>query len=292
MSDSPEPADQPVETIGQILARCRRRQGLSGQALGDRVGMSQAKISRLETGVVAAEPGDVRMIAGELGLPPAEVERLVELAEHADNRVTDWIWAQPGLATIQSEINRIEAAARELRIFQPAVVPGLLQTSGYAWAVMTGLTEGLEDARLSASAVTVSEAVTARIKRSELLMEPGREFRFLISEQVLRNRVCGPADMIAQIQRLRDLNALDNVHILIVPDDATLPMAPLHGFYVADNRLVSADLLNTTVMSKGRETVRTYRRAFDTLERVAVSDIEEILSRHLADYVQMMLPAR
>ena len=58
MTDSPTSADQPMEPVGTILARWRKRRRLTGQALGDRVGMSQAKISRLETGAVAAEPSD------------------------------------------------------------------------------------------------------------------------------------------------------------------------------------------------------------------------------------------
>ncbi|BFU45437.1 helix-turn-helix domain-containing protein [Krasilnikovia sp. MM14-A1004] len=290
MQDSPDlRPDRPIEPVGAILARWRKRQKLTGQVLGDRVGMSQAKISRLENGVVAAEPGDVRLLAEALGMPQAEVERVVELAEHADNRLTDWTWAQQGLATAQSEMGRIETAAKDLRVFQPAVVPGLLQTSEYARAIMTELKEELDDARLVDSAVMVSEAVTARMKRSEILALPDREFRFLITEQVLRNRVCRPADMIAQIERMRELAARPNVYLLIIPDHAPLPLAPFHGFYVADNRWVSVDLFNTSVMSKGHRTVRIYRRAFDALERVALTDAVDLLDHYQARYVRMML---
>lgn len=290
MPDSPEAADQPVEPVGAILARWRKRLKLTGQALGDRVGMSQAKISRLENGVVAAEPGDVRLLAQELGMPPDEVQRVVELAEHADNQLTDWTWAQHGLAIAQDEMGRIETAAKELRVFQPAVIPGLLQTSEYARAIMSELKDELDDARLADSTATVSEAVTARIKRSEILTLSNREFHFLITEQVLRNRVCKPAEMLAQIDRVRELATVPNVHLRIIPDDAPLPIAPLHGFYVADDRWVSVDLFNTTVMSKGRRTVRTYRRAFDALERVALADTGELLKRYEAQYVRMLLP--
>ncbi|GID54196.1 hypothetical protein J3R03_006228 [Actinoplanes couchii] len=148
--------------------------------------MSQAKISRLENGVVTAEPRDVRLLAAALGIPEAEMERLVESAEHADDRVTDWQWAQQGMVSSPNEMGRIEASAEEFRVFQPAVIPGLLQTSEYARAVMTGLKDESDDERLADSAAAVSEAVTARIRRSEILTYPDRQFH-----SSSPNRPCG-----------------------------------------------------------------------------------------------------
>lgn len=290
MTDSPNSADQPVEPVGVILARWRKRRKLTGQALGDRVGMSQAKISRLETGVVAAEPDDVRLLAETLEMPPAEAERVVELAEHADDRLTDWTSAQHGLAPVQRDVGRVERAAKELRVFQPAVIPGLLQTSEYARAVMSGLRDTVDDARLTDSAATVSEAVTARMQRSEILLMPDHQFHFLIVEQVLRNRVCRPADMFAQIDRMREVAGYPNVQLRIIADDAALPVAPFHGFYLADDRVLTVDLFNTNLISKGSKTVRAYRRVFDALEREALTEIDDLLDRYQKDYARMLLP--
>jgi transcriptional regulator with XRE-family HTH domain len=290
-TDSPSPSDQGFEPVGAVLARWRKRRKITGQALGDMVGMSQAKISRMENGVVAAEPGDVRAVAEALDVPAAEINRLVRLVETADNRLTEWVWAHEGLAGSQAEIEQIETTAQQLRVFQPAVIPGLLQTSEYARAILTQLKDELEAARLADSPAAVSEAVTARLRRSEMLAGAGREFYFLITEQVLRNRVCRPADMIAQIARLREVNALPNVSLRIIPGDAELPIAPFHGFILADERWVSVDLFNTAVRSKGRKTVSTYRRAFDALDRAAVAEIDPFLDRYQVEYVRMMLPS-
>jgi len=290
VTDSPDPAGQPVESVGAILARWRKRRRLTGQALGEQVGMSQAKISRLENGVVAAEPGDVRLVAEKLGMPPAEVERVVALAERADNRLTDWTSTQPSLADRQHQTAHIEEQAREIRVFQPAVVPGLVQTSEYARAILSALREEMDDARIADSPVAVAEAVNARMRRSEILLAPDRKFHFLITEQVLRNRVCGPAAMVSQIARLREVAAYPNVHFRIIADDAQLPIATYHGFYVADDRWVSVDLFNVSVMSKGRTTVHTYRRVFDALESVALADTGETLDHYQTDYARMLLP--
>ena len=288
MTDSP--ADRPVEPVGAILARWRKRKKLTGQALGHRVGMSQTKISRLETGVVAAEPGDVRLLAEELGMPPAEVERVVELAERADDRLTDWTSAQPGLADRQREMGRIEESAREHRVFQPTVVPGLMQTSEYARAILSDLRDELDDARIADSAGAVSAAVNARMQRNHILLLPDRKFHFVITEQVLRNLVCKPADMIAQIDRAREVAAYPNVQLRVVTDEVQLPIAPYHGFYLADNRMVTVDLFNASMKSSGRRAVHGFRRVFDALERVGITETDELLDRYQAHYARMLLP--
>lgn len=292
MPDSPDSAGQPTEPVGVILARWRKRKRLTGQALADRVRMSQAKISRLETGAVAAEPGDVRLLAEALGMPPTEIERVVDLAEHehADNRLTEWTSAGPDLATFQHTIGQIEAAAKEMRVFQPAVIPGLAQTSEYARAILSDVRDEVADARLADSAIAVSEAVNARMRRSQILLLPEHQFRLLITEQVLRNRVCAPAAMAAQIDRLREVAAYPNVHLGIIPDDADLPIAPYHGFTVADERWVSVDLFNTSLQSNGRKTVRSYHGVFDALERAALTDVDDLFDRYQARYARMLLP--
>jgi transcriptional regulator with XRE-family HTH domain len=279
--------DGRTEPVGAILARWRKRRRLTGQALGERVGMSQAKISRLETGAVSAEPHDVRLLAEALEMPPGEVERVVGLAEHADNQLIEWIPAG-GLADAQQMYGQIEMATRELRVFQPAVVPGLMQTSEYARAIMSDLTQA--EARLSESAIALSEAVNARMQRNHVLLLPDHRFTFVITEQVLRNRVCRPADMIGQIERMRELATYANVEFAVISQDAELPIAPYHGFVVGDERWVSVDLFNTGLMSRGRKTVQAYLTVFDELRQIAEADVDDLLKRYLDAYVRMMLP--
>jgi transcriptional regulator with XRE-family HTH domain len=272
-----------------ILARWRKRRGLTGHVLGERVGMSQAKISRLETGAVSAEPGDVRRLAEALEMPADEADRVVALAEHVDNQLTEWTPAGGDLAAFQRKFAQIEAAAKELRVFQPAVVPGLMQTSEYARAIMSDLTDEVAEAHLAESAVAVSEAVNVRMQRNHILLLPDHRFSFLITEQVLRNRVCRPAEMIGQIDRMRDLAKLPNVQLAIVPQDAQLPVAPFHGFNIADDRWVSVDLFNTSLKSNGRRTVQSYRSVFDALERAAETDVDDLLDRYQEAYAHLML---
>ncbi|MBB2940307.1 hypothetical protein FB565_000011 [Actinoplanes lutulentus] len=136
----------------------------------------------------------------------------------------------------------------------------------------------------------MSEAVNARMQRNQILHEPGREFHFLITEQVLRNQVCRPAEMISQISRMREVATQPNVRLRIVADDVMLPIAPYHGFVVADDRWVSVDLFSASLRSGGRQGVRTYRRVFEALEQVARADVGDLLDRYQERYVKMLLP--
>jgi transcriptional regulator with XRE-family HTH domain len=291
VSDSPDldEAGDAAEPVGAALARWRKRKRIPGQALGDLVGMSQAKISRLETGASTPDPADVRLLAQGLELPPAEVERLVELAEHSTDQLIDWRPAHLGLANRQRDVRQLESASREMRIFQPAVVIGLLQTSGYARALMASLQTELADDQIADSAVVVSEAVTARIQRSQVLDDPDRRFHFLMAEAVLSNRVCEPAEMLAQILRIRTVAQQPNVDLRIITQDAKWPIAPYHGFALMDDRYVFVDLFNTSLMSRGRRTIRHYQRAFDALERIGTTEIMPILDRHQDVYARLSL---
>jgi len=291
VNDSPDFSVERDEPVGAVLARWRKRKKIPGQALGDRVGMSQAKISRLETGASTPDPNDVRRLAQGLDLPSAEVERLVDLAEHSSNQLVDWRPTHLGLANRQRDVRQLETSARELRIFQPAVVVGLVQTSEYARALMSSLQTELADDQIADSAIVVSEAVAARMQRNQVLAEPDRQFHFLMSESVLSNKVCGPAEMLAQIERLREVSRQPNVNLRIVRRDADWPLAPYHGFVLMDDRCVLVDLFNTSLMSRGRRTVRHYQRVFDAIERIGTTRIDPILDEYQGLYARMLLPS-
>jgi hypothetical protein len=51
--------------------------------------------------------------------------------------------------------------------------------------------------------------------------------------------------MPAQILRIREISQRENTSIAIVPADAELPVAPLHGFEVLDDTTVLIDIFNT-----------------------------------------------
>jgi transcriptional regulator with XRE-family HTH domain len=278
------------EPVGSALARMRKANRLTGAQLAAMVGMSQPKISRIERGQGVADPGDVGDIARALGADESLARDLMQRAERSHDRMTDWRPTAISLAGTQKSLAAWEAAAKDIRNFEPAVVPGLLQTSGYARSVLVGFFERLSQPEGAPSRETaVLGAIAERIRRQGILADPARSFRFVITENVLRNKICPPAEMLAQIEHLRQVSARhDNVVIGIVPDDQPVAIPPMHGFVVLDDSMIIIDVYNTGLTSRGRSDAEQYRRVFDVFEEHARTDIEPILRIHEELYVGLL----
>lgn len=272
--------------IGVALARLRRKRGLTGKALGALVNMSQARISKIETGSTAPSPADVKRLATALEAAPDVIRQLTERAEVAQNHMTDWRVGQNGLVAAQQDIARFEATARVSRIFQSSMLSGLLQTAEYARAVFTSVHR--QRAELGERALgTVPEAVSARIRRQEVLADASKQFVFVMLETVLEHLICSPIEMPAQIQRIRDVSRQENVVVGIVPVTTQLLAPPLHQFYMFDEKLVLVDVYNTFLTTRGRIDIATYRNTFEILREQAIIDIEPILDKHLRFYLKL-----
>jgi transcriptional regulator with XRE-family HTH domain len=103
-----------------------------------------------------------------------------------------------------------EARSRVLHIFEPLIIPGLLQTPEYARVTIGA--EGGED---------VDTAVQTRMARQDILTrkQPPR-LHVLLDECVLDRPVGGPAIMRAQLSRLLEVGDLSNVVIRVFPRQA------------------------------------------------------------------------
>jgi transcriptional regulator with XRE-family HTH domain len=286
--------DQPRDTrsevaassdVGALLRIHRERQNITGGALAERVGLSQAKVSRIETGRTAASPADVRLLAAGLKLPAEETERLVDLAAqrtappHPRRRP-----AQVGIARQQTDVGRAEEAAREIRVFQSTVVAGLLQTSGYAEAILRTPLRLAGLAGADGSDAALLSAVAGRLRRQHILKLPDKNFFFVMTESVLANRLVNPEDMLAQIRRMRELAGQDNVSIRIIPADAPLIDAPINSYELIDDKLVLIDLYHTLVTSSAGVDIDAYQNIFDTMTGASVAGIDEILDKYVQVY--------
>lgn len=139
---------------------------------------------------------------------------------------------------------------------QTALVPGLLQTSEYARAVFRQLAElyGPRD---------VEAAVHERLRRQELLYQPGRDFRFLITEAALRARLTPPGVHRAQLDRLLVVSGLESVRLAVLPWSAELPKATTHSFDLFDDRLVLVETINAELAIREPEDIALYARLFE-----------------------------
>src|SRR6476660_2815841 len=103
----------------------------------------------------------------------------------------------------------IEREAVELRSFELAVVPGLLQTEEYIRALLANSNQLRRD--------QVGEQVIARLARQELLNKATLRAIFVIDESALRRPVGSPSIMGAQLQHLIDVVEQEIGEVQIVP---------------------------------------------------------------------------
>lgn len=273
--------------LGSALARLRRQRGLTGQQLGRLAGMSQAKVSKVENGVVTPSVRDVERMARALHAPQDVLQQLVDSAEGLLDQFTDWRITTRRLTSGQQQLAADEERARVMRVFQPAVVPGLLQTAEYARAVLSDYASAFSGERPGAEQREVRSAVSARIQRQEVLYGTGKRFLFVLTESVLTNRVCTAAEMVGQLDRIRTVAEYDNVEVRVVPADARLDYPPVHGYQLFDDRVVVVDMMSTTVVSRGKADLAVYRAVFDYFRQRAEPDAGPVLGRHLRGYADL-----
>ncbi|MYS10370.1 helix-turn-helix domain-containing protein, partial [Streptomyces sp. SID6041] len=193
---------------------------LTGRQLARRLGWQGSKVSKLENGRQTASPEDLRAWAEATEQPDAYPELAARLAGF-ESHIRSWRRAlahgfKPMNEALTAEINR----ASEIRVWEEAVIPGLVQTPEYARHVVQRYADLLDVTR------GVEDAVRARAQRQQWLYQPGRKLRVLMWEAALRSLICPPSVLIAQLDRLTGMAGMDTVELGIVPFAAPVKIVP------------------------------------------------------------------
>jgi transcriptional regulator with XRE-family HTH domain len=256
---SPHPAR--LELGGRIRA-LRRSAGLTGTELAERLHVSQSKISKIETGRLAPSAGEVRTIGGALEAPPGTIEELADRAEELASHARRWPAWVPAAPPLRQRMADLEASATAIQGFRAGVVPALLQTADYALQLLRQSRPTDGEAEMEASVATLS-------RRQALLFDAGRQFEFVMWEAALRQRLCGPSVMAAQLDRLLSLSSLPNVEIGVLGFDVELDVPPLSAFAIFDERTAVVETGSTELVLQDVEEVAFYAGAFASYRRAA-----------------------
>lgn len=277
-----------LRALGSSLAGMRRARGLTGEALGGRVGFSQAKISKIERGTIRPSPADVEAIALALEAPSATIEDLVGFAARlqapSHPRRTQARRGSYG----QQDYAVIEAQAKAFKVFECTVVPGLLQISEYTRPVVAAYYDLVDD--VEPNAAETAATVSQRAQRQEQLYDSTRTFDFVVFETVLLHRYTTPGHMLAQVDRIESVASLPNVTVRIVPVEAQLGFPPLHGFAVLDDEQVLTEVAGETNILRDPGDVAFYRRSFEHYAALGTSDLMAVLIKYKMLYADLARP--
>ncbi|RCV50020.1 helix-turn-helix domain-containing protein [Marinitenerispora sediminis] len=250
--------------LGAQLRELRIGSRLTGREMAAKLGWAHSKISKLENGRQTATADDLTAWASACGQPDAEAGLQAAL-RGLETRYRTWRRQLAGGHRARQEVGISESnQTRLFRGFQESIIPGLFQTAEYARHIF------LVSSDFHQSPRDTEEAVRARIRRQELLYDPGRQFRFLVWEAALRMRVCPPDVMAGQLDRLSGLMGLDTVELGIIPFAARLKLMPSHGFWIYDERLVVVENLNAEMWLDDAADIALYVRAWERFGESAV----------------------
>ncbi|WP_341716819.1 helix-turn-helix transcriptional regulator [Micromonospora sp. FIMYZ51] len=270
--------------LGAELRQLRRREALTLEQVCDRLGWaSTSKLSRIELGQSRPDLADVLDLLDVYQVPPPQRDALIVIAR--DAAISRGWWKSLGeMGERQRTYAELEAGAAGIVEYQPALVPGLLQTPAYARLRIAA-------GQLVDPGVDIEADLRARAARHAVLrrVEPP-DYTALISQLA-----CEPGDdpvevWREQLRHLLDLAELPHVTIRLLPAAGAgpqpVPLTPFSCYSFpdpADPRTVMVEALTTDVRLTTATDVERYQRMTECLLAAALPEEEtaRVLTRRL-----------
>jgi transcriptional regulator with XRE-family HTH domain len=165
--------------LADELRRLRSLAGLSGRELGGRIGVDQSTVSRIERNDQRVSLPQVIAWTKATEAPEERQAQILALAEEILTGPASWEAAsETGSTDFAGEVAELEARTGVLSNYQPAAMPGLLQTPAYARRLLSSGPAG--------PPADLAERVMRRIDRQHVLYDEAKRFRLVIPEAVLR----------------------------------------------------------------------------------------------------------
>ncbi|MGW8528832.1 MULTISPECIES: helix-turn-helix domain-containing protein [Nocardiopsidaceae] len=186
-----------IKQFGNELKRLRELSDMSQKELGDRIGVSKQQVGAVERGVRK---------------PSKQFAELTDVALECHGSLRN-LW--PGARQTQpwwlQEFVELEAKAQVIYEFHPQAVPGLLQTKGYACALVDAAFPPLLQHEKD-------QVITARFERQKILNQNAPPLTlFVIDEAALRRPVGGEQVMEEQLRALLAVACKPRVQIQVLP---------------------------------------------------------------------------
>jgi transcriptional regulator with XRE-family HTH domain len=251
--------------VGARLRRLREASGITRDKAGYVIRASESKMSRLELGRVSFKERDLIDLLDCYGVhDPVERESLVQLAREANSggRWREYEDVLPGW--FQNYV-ALEEVATTIRSYEVHFIPGLLQTPGYARAVLRRAVPQLSPGELE-------RAVGLRLERQTVLDRPNPpQLWTIIDEAALRRPACAPDVLAEQLHHLLTLAARPQVAVQVLPlrpDVGAPPGGPFSILRFADPDLadvVYVEQLHSALYLDRVEQVERYTELMNQL---------------------------
>jgi transcriptional regulator with XRE-family HTH domain len=263
------------------LRRLRERAGFLGEEAAERLGWSASKLSRIETTKIGVKQDDLRLLLDLYDV--AEPHRRELLALVRESRKAGWIEAATAsFPAAYSAYIYAEAEAQKIWNWEPQIIPGLLQTEGYAREVVLGW-----HSMFRLPPADVELRVEARMMRQQVLSsEQPLELAVVIDESVIHRRFGDRSVMRQQLDHLAESCDLPNVQVQILALNGEHPLGtgsfsymkfgPVHDVPLHD--IVVVEQLDSNYYIEDVDSTNKYRVSF---ERLREDSLDPAQSRDL-----------
>jgi hypothetical protein len=258
--------------IGVELANFRKQVTATPQEVLDATGITKSKLSSMENGRYQQHPDDIAKLLSLYGAKQRDVDRLSSLAGSATGRtwwapwshvVPDWVKTFVGL----------EGLAEAEFVFEPILVPGLLQTEDYARAVTeaTGFVRHDHSERF----VSFRQARASRLTDDQPLA-----VHAVIGEAALRLNVGTPEIRRAQYRHLLTMAKLPTITIQVLRPEDGPHVANTGQLVVLDfaqaQSVAYSERIDGAVYVQDQDDVHTYKMAVENLRSVALAPAKSL----------------
>ncbi|MGW1586971.1 helix-turn-helix domain-containing protein [Streptomyces sp. NPDC002386] len=270
--------------LGQELRRLRELKGMTAEEVAERLLVSQSKISRLENGRRSISQRDVRDLCGVYEVEDQRiVDSLMEMAR--DSRQQGW-WHTFGDIPYSVYIG-LETDAESLRVYEPQLVTGLLQTRAYAEALVQG-------ALPETSTAEIEKRVQVRMRRQERITAEGNALRLwvVLDEAALRRVVGSRLVMREQLEHLIEMSQLPHVTVQVLPFEVGAHPG-LNGQYAileftdaADSSVVYLEGVTSDLYLEKAQDVQKYAVMYEHLraQSLNVEQSRQLIAKMAKEY--------
>jgi transcriptional regulator with XRE-family HTH domain len=198
--------------VAATLRRMREEAGLSRKQAAKVLSCTTSKIGDLETGRSGPKPVELAALLDRYGVTGDERDDLIEVARASQtrrHRGGHWV-------TIPSSHRRfldLEGQATSAIFYSGEVIPGLLQTEGYAQAHLRW--NNLQPPEVLEQVLKLRMGRSAALSRAD---RPSLRLWCILGEAALRSGVGGAAVMREQLEHLIAVTTLqENVVVQVLP---------------------------------------------------------------------------
>jgi transcriptional regulator with XRE-family HTH domain len=273
MGDSASPLMQ-RRRLRTELRNMRVEKDLTQEQVAKAMEWSLSKMNRIEKAKTGISTNDLKVLLTLYGTDKEKTEDLVALARTA--RQSGWWRSYSDVAAPELlELIEYESAASKVRQFETMFVPGVLQTEGYASAVLQIFNDE------QSAAERVSSLVALRNRRTDLLTsENAPNFFFVLDESVIHRLVGSPAVASEQLRYLVEITELPNVQVRVVPFAVGLYPGMKGSFEVVqfdddpDEDIVFLEGSRGDVIIDDPDETGNYLHAFEGIQETALGPSE------------------